>query len=109
MYVADETVFQPELDILGMIIYASEFVLWCGVIACGVYFNFAPWARQKLRIKSQQVRRSEDPARGQTNTEGGISDVITLQELPSSTSVFLTPSSVASLRTSVVSQEQVDG
>jgi len=94
-----------------MVIYASELVLWCGVIACGGYFNFAPWARQKLRIRAQlkQVQRSEDLTRGQTNTEGGISNDISLQELPSSTSVFRTPSSVASLRTSVVSLEQVDG
>ncbi|KAI6768695.1 hypothetical protein HG531_010884 [Fusarium graminearum] len=26
--------FQPELDVLGIVIYATEFVLWCGVFAC---------------------------------------------------------------------------
>jgi hypothetical protein len=29
--------FQPSLDILGMIIYGSELVLWLGVFACGGY------------------------------------------------------------------------
>lgn len=94
-----------------MVIYASELVLWCGVIACGGYFNFAPWAQQKLKIRAElkRVQKNEDLTRGQTNAEGGISNDISLQELPSSTSVFRTPSSVASLRTSVVSLEQVGG
>lgn len=30
-------VFQPELDILGMVIYGSELILWLGVFACGGY------------------------------------------------------------------------
>ncbi len=29
--------FQPSLDVLGMIIYGSELVLWLGVFACGGY------------------------------------------------------------------------
>lgn len=29
--------FQPKLDILGMVIYGSELVLWLGVFACGGY------------------------------------------------------------------------
>lgn len=29
--------FEPELDILGMVIYGSELVLWLGVFACGGY------------------------------------------------------------------------
>ncbi|KAJ4678131.1 hypothetical protein HRR92_003558 [Exophiala dermatitidis] len=29
--------FQPELDILGMVIYGSELALWLGVFACGGY------------------------------------------------------------------------
>ena len=29
--------FQAELDILGMVIYGSELVLWLGVFACGGY------------------------------------------------------------------------
>lgn len=41
--------FQPQLDILGMIIYASELVLWLGVFACGGYFNLRPWVKAKLQ------------------------------------------------------------
>jgi hypothetical protein len=29
--------FQPHLDVLGMVIYGSELVLWLGVFACGGY------------------------------------------------------------------------
>jgi hypothetical protein len=29
--------FQPQLDILGLVIYGSELVLWMGVFACGGY------------------------------------------------------------------------
>ncbi|EXJ91645.1 hypothetical protein A1O3_00195 [Capronia epimyces CBS 606.96] len=29
--------FQPHLDILGLVIYGSELVLWLGVFACGGY------------------------------------------------------------------------
>ncbi|OCT52413.1 hypothetical protein CLCR_10693 [Cladophialophora carrionii] len=29
--------FQPTLDVLGMVIYGSELVLWLGVFACGGY------------------------------------------------------------------------
>lgn len=34
--------FQPHLDILGMIIYGSELVLWLGVFACGGYCTKRP-------------------------------------------------------------------
>ncbi len=34
--------FQPKLDILGMVIYGSELVLWLGVFACGGYCKEAP-------------------------------------------------------------------
>lgn len=29
--------FQPELDVLGMVIYGSELALWLGILACGGY------------------------------------------------------------------------
>jgi len=40
--------FQPKLDILGMVIYGSELVLWLGVFACGGYFNLRPWLQQRV-------------------------------------------------------------
>lgn len=44
--------FQPELDILGMVIYGSELVLWLGIFACGAWFNLRPWLKVKYGGKS---------------------------------------------------------
>ncbi|KAE8445976.1 hypothetical protein EG329_012615 [Mollisiaceae sp. DMI_Dod_QoI] len=95
--------FQPTLDILGMIIYATEFVLWCGVFACGGYFNLAPWVRQKVRSRRQ--RREETsidlaPDHGDENNGNDAVVDVSLRQVPSSTSVFRTPSSVLSSRVS---------
>ncbi|KAJ5029514.1 hypothetical protein PSV08DRAFT_376312 [Bipolaris maydis] len=35
--------FQPTLDILGMVIYGTELALWIGIFACGAYYNLVPW------------------------------------------------------------------
>ncbi|ETS87681.1 hypothetical protein PFICI_01509 [Pestalotiopsis fici W106-1] len=40
--------FQPDLDVLGMVIYGSELVLWLGILGCGGYFNLRPWLGQKI-------------------------------------------------------------
>lgn len=100
-------VFQARLDILGMVIYATEFVLWCGVFACGGYFNLLPWLRQKRRKRSTMEAETEtgnmssDSRVGERNEGGnGVSHAIELRRVPSSTSVFRTPSSVLSIRTS---------
>jgi hypothetical protein len=108
---SDVTVFQPKLDTLGMVIYASEFVLWSGVFACGGYFNFAPWVRQKLRTRAQQkeTQRSEEMRRDGEELGNGASNGISLHRMPSSTSVFRTPSSVVVSRGSVVSLERGGG
>ena len=93
-------VFQSKLDILGMVIYATEFVLWCGVFACGGYFNLMPWVKQKVSTRAERKREDNE---GVGSTDGnvewaeGVSRDIELERLPSSTSVFRTPSSVASL------------
>lgn len=47
-------VFQPKLDIQGMVIYATELVLWLGVFACGAYFNLRPWLKQRS-AKSKEM------------------------------------------------------
>lgn len=89
--------FQPRLDILGMVIYATEFVLWCGVFACGGYFNLLPWAQQKLSTRKQ--RREADVAEEiQIGTANGQSNDVDLSRIPSSTSVFRTSNSVISSR-----------
>ncbi len=41
--------FQPDLDILGMVVYGSELALWIGVFACGGYYNFRPWLGKKVK------------------------------------------------------------
>jgi hypothetical protein len=41
--------FERHLDVLGMVIYGSELVLWLGVMAAGGYYNLIPWARHRLQ------------------------------------------------------------
>ena len=61
--------FQQHLDILGMIIYASELVLWLGVFACGGYLNFRPWVKAKLqRRREQNVAHREVELETETET-----------------------------------------
>lgn len=99
--------FQARLDILGIVIYSTEFVLWCGVFACGGYFNLIPWLRQKARKRASENNSMrddrEDPASIALESQnvGASNDVDlggSLQRIPSSRSVFRTPSIVASLR-----------
>ncbi|KAF2173935.1 hypothetical protein M409DRAFT_16204 [Zasmidium cellare ATCC 36951] len=80
-------VFQPKLDVLGLVIYGTELVLWIGIFACGGYYNLVPWIRKK-----QRERRA--PAHELGPAQHGIG----LHDLPSSTSVFRTPSSDMELR-----------
>lgn len=86
-----------------MVIYATEFVLWCGVFACGGYFNFVPWARQKLSARAEVKKDERNAAAPAVEATGaiGLSTNLSLTQLPSSTSVFRTPSSVATERGSV--------
>ncbi|KAH0529762.1 hypothetical protein TsFJ059_004470 [Trichoderma semiorbis] len=84
--------FQPKLDVLGMVIYGTELVLWIGVFACGGYFNLLPWVKQNLKMRSEPdgspsaSDMSADPATQPSHN-------ISLRNMPSSTSVFRTPSS----------------
>jgi hypothetical protein len=70
--------FQPSLDVLGLIIYGVELALWIGIFACGGYYNLRPWLQAKIN-----ARRSEEQI---------VPPGIALHDLPSSTSVFRTPS-----------------
>lgn len=87
-----------------MVIYATEFVLWCGVFACGGYFNLLPWIKSKLSEREQKRTEARDRSgeRGveRLDVEAASQDV-ELNRIGSSTSVFRTPSSVASSRVSV--------
>ena len=81
-------VFQPTIDILGMIIYITELTLWIGVFICGGYYNLFPWVKSKLRQRRQ--RREEHTVR---RSDGAGDPLPTLHPNGSSTSVFRTPSS----------------
>ena len=90
-------VFQSKLDYLGMVIYASELTLWIGVFACGGYFNFTPWIRQKVeshRSIASRVSPTIGDVDGDHAITSGRENDITLQRMPSSSSVFRTPSLV---------------
>lgn len=82
--------FQPRLDILGIVIYATELVLWTGIFACGAYYNLRPWLKEK-RGKSGGTAASEGSQTGEVATAANTSG-IALHDLPSSTSVFRTTS-----------------
>lgn len=85
--------FQPTLDVAGMSTYAVELALWIGVFACGGYFNLIPWARRTMKERSES---RESHAGDAGVSEGQIVAGIGLHDLPSSTSVFRTPSNVVS-------------
>lgn len=106
-------VFQPSLDILGMVIYATEFVLWCGIFAYGGYFNLIPWMRARLRERSSvhyaaNNARHEGSGVERDHELSGVDEVTgghtSMARMGSSTSVFRTPSSVMSVRHSVYSE-----
>ena len=85
--------FQPQLDILGMVIYGVELVLWLGIFACGGYYNLRPWLRQKTFQRAAGQADSTEPSHNMIEeTDIGAADVVALHELPSSTSVFRTSS-----------------
>lgn len=86
--------FQPKLDILGLVIYGMELVLWTGIFACGGYYNLGPW------IKMQRSRFADTISPGNVVDGRGTGEdnAVALHDLPSSTSVFRTPSSEIHVR-----------
>jgi hypothetical protein len=90
-------VFQEDLDVLGMVIYGTELILWIGVFACGGYYNLLPWALSRLKRKRGDADRtgalSSACTRNQASGAAGPGpESIALHDLPSSTSVFRTTS-----------------
>jgi hypothetical protein len=85
-------IFEPKLSVLGLVIYNVEFVLWMGIFACGGYFKLLPCLKRKM----QRRRSSKAPA--VPGREGLDADAIAMHDLPSSTSVFRTPSAEHDLR-----------
>jgi PQ loop repeat len=70
--------FQPELDVLGMVVYGSELALWLGVFACGGILNFRPWLRNKVEQhdKDQVASRSVELGEDGNVTEGARSTAL---------------------------------
>lgn len=83
--------FERKLNILALVTYSVEFILWMGVFACGAYFKLIPWT--KRQIERRQCGLETDGSEPEP-TERGIS----LHELPSSNSVFQTPSGMSDVR-----------
>ncbi|CAD0083619.1 unnamed protein product, partial [Aureobasidium vineae] len=75
--------FQPHLDILGIVVYGTELVLWLGIFACGGYYNLRPWIKQRRSWaqREHEVDGGQDVANG-----------ISLHNMPSPTSAFSTSS-----------------
>ena len=84
-------VFEPTVSILGLVMYGVEFVLWVGVFACGFYFKFVPW----MNRRAKNGKRGLEASPSDTNP---IGHELSLQELPSSTSVFQVASGRTELR-----------
>ncbi|KAK1585927.1 PQ loop repeat-domain-containing protein [Colletotrichum navitas] len=88
--------FQAKTDILGIVIYATEFILWCGVFACGGYYNFLPWARMRWLVKKDGNTGGTTSVQGNAPSQGGGAAAarhgVAMHDLPSSTSVFRTAS-----------------
>jgi hypothetical protein len=101
-------VFQPELDVLGLVIYGTELVLWLGVFACGGYFNLLPWLRIRTGAKglgTWSCRRAPD---GSPQGIQGEQHEVALHNMPSSTSVFRTASGELRAR-NASGQNEADG
>ena len=80
--------FQAKLNILGMAIYGTELALWAGVFVCGGYFNLLPWLKARVSTTGQHMENER-----QTPSQPRGRAAVALHEMPSSTSVFRTPSS----------------
>ena len=80
--------FQTELNVLGMAVYGTELALWTGVFICGGYFNLRPWVMARISTRRQRME-NERQMQDQQGDRGNVA----LHEMPSSTSVFRTPSS----------------
>jgi hypothetical protein len=91
--------FQPKIDALGLVIYGTELFLWTGVFACGGYYNLFPWVRRRFGKRSAvRSMHGEGP--------------VALHDLPSSTSVFRTPSAESDMirqRAAVSRDDEVNG
>lgn len=90
-------IFQPTLDVLGMVIYGTELALWIGVFMCGAYYNLVPWLRNK-RVGAGHGASATASVEAEMPGDVVIASNVVLHDLHSSTSVFRTPSGSSRLR-----------
>ena len=85
--------FQPTLDMLGIVIYATELVLWIGVFVCAAFLNFLPRVRGKVPADDEHKRKRQSEQSPQcANEPEGMTEMVTMHDLPSSSSVCRTAS-----------------
>lgn len=85
-------IFQPSLNVLGLVIYGVELALWAGIFACGGYYNLIPWVKRwSERRRLGDAPSTEEDAAQDTNA-------VALHDMPLSTSVFRTPSGALATR-----------
>ncbi len=91
--------FQPDLDILGMVVYGSELALWTGVFACGGYYNLRPWLGKK--VKRYRGAQGEGSGKAEEARSTALQDAdVERRSSASSSTVFRTAS--------IQSQDQTD-
>lgn len=49
-------IFQPSLDILGLVIYGTEFVIWLGLVVILLYFRAAQRRKRRVIRSGRTVR-----------------------------------------------------
>lgn len=104
-----------SLDVLGLVVYGSELVLWLGVFACGGWYNLRPWVREKidereLRGVVQRSGSGEVPAReegGRTTSRAGSTNSISTSTVSSASFAPGTAFRTASGR--LISMSDVEG
>lgn len=40
--------FEARIDIVGIVIYSVELLLWIGIVCLGIYFRFWPWLARRI-------------------------------------------------------------
>ncbi|KAK4202311.1 PQ loop repeat-domain-containing protein [Triangularia verruculosa] len=87
--------FEVRLDILGMVIYGTELILWLGVFAAGGWYNLLPKLRKRWKLARGAKETRQGLELGQGDEESAARTAasgIALHAGPSSTSVFRTAS-----------------
>lgn len=47
-------VFEPRLDVLALVVYSVEGVLWTGILLLGAHYRLRPWLLTKMRTPAEK-------------------------------------------------------